>query len=212
MIRRERADMKLLKSVLVLLVLLLGVVVKAQTGQGEIENWVEVRGICAEERRGELIQIEVADAITEIIVNPDATLRAWAWYVGEAKSRRFWIDAENSYVAVTAFVGGGGFPVNTYFLGSLDDCESADVAPVYAPESNECLGIAFTDFVNMIGYEPIETGFVVDGLFYNFNERLSFIVPVDAVWVWDLYVDGRLVLRFEQDEGSACHVSEVYPQ
>lgn len=180
----------------------------AQTGQGEIENWVEARSICAEAGR-ELIEVSVSDAITEIIISPsDPLAPALAWYVGEAKTWRFWIDSTSSdYVSITAFVGGMGFSVDEIFLGNKQDCDSAS-----GDRMNECLGMSRDDFVQRINYLPIEEGFVVDGAFYHYHGNLSFLVPTSARWTWDLYADGRHVLRFEQTEAMPCTVTEVYPQ
>jgi hypothetical protein len=201
--------MKAIKGFLFILILLAAGIVSAQTGQGEIENWAEVRGICTEAGQ-ELIEVTVSDAITEIIISPDASEVAWAWYPGEEKSRSFWIDDANRFVSITIFVGGLGFTGETYWLGNSQPCEHDEgvlVSPVY-----ECLGIGLADFVDAIGYRPESDGFVVDGNFYHFHETLSFIVPEDAVWVWDLYVDGRHVLRFEQSAAMRCTITAIYPQ
>jgi hypothetical protein len=99
-----------------------------------------------------------------------------------------------------------------YELGNVAECDDGNTPPMDTEPMNECLGIPFADFVNMIGFTPSDTGFIVDGLFYNFHETLSFIVPEDAVWQWDLYVDGLHVLTFEQSEIMECAVTEVYPQ
>lgn len=180
------------------------------SAQDTPDNWFEVRGICAEDGR-ELIEVTVSSDVTEVVIIPsDPQANAIFWYPGETKTRRYWIDnVVNSSLYIAAFYGGGAL---RHQLGNVPDCEDGNVpSPISNEPRNECLGIPLVDFVNMIGFTPVEEGFVVDGNFYNFHETLSFLVPVDAVWVWDAYVDGHHVLRFEQTADSACAVIEVYP-
>ena len=200
-----------MKQILILIVLLFaGGIISAQTGEGDIENWAEIRGVCAEDGR-ELVEVSVDGTVDTIVVYGDADETTSIWYVGETKTRRFWFETENNiYVQAIVFVGGGSFYSDAYSLDSNRDCDTLPPEP--NEPVNECLGIPFADFVNMIGFEPVSDGFVVDGLLYNFHDTLSFIVPESTVWAWDLYVDGYHVLRFEQSEDTHCAVTGVYPQ
>lgn len=75
--------------------------------------------------------------------------------------------------------------------------------PLASQPVNECLG------VNPLSLGLAAQGiFTVDGNAYHYADNLSFFVPIDAVWHWDLWVDGQLVLRFEQTATEACHIIE----
>lgn len=80
-----------------------------------------------------------------------------------------------------------------------------DDGQLFSQSVNECLNI-----------NPLSLGlparglFMVDGNEYQYADNLSFFVPPDAVWHWDLWVDEQLVLSFEQTATEACHVTEVF--
>lgn len=194
--------MKTIKGFLVIFALLVAQFVSAQ------DNWFEVEGICIDEEGQELIEISVGPEVSEIVIIPsDPQSNAINWLPGETRTRRFWIDNDSTWIYVAAFYGGGAA---RFDLGNSQPCQS-----ISAEESvpmNECLGIATSEFIGAIGFEPIENGFVVDGIFYNFHETLSFFVPEDTIWTWDLYVDGRHVLSFEQSAEMPCTVTAIYPQ
>jgi hypothetical protein len=177
--------MKAILALLLVFVLLVGAAMALDEG-------VSARGICAEDGR-ELVEISVADEVTEVVVIPsDPQTNAIYWYPGETKTRRFWIDDESDSVYISAFGDGGNMGVVTYRLGSAGQCGRSAAPEI---ERNECLGMAYDDFVNMIGFVPNEAGFVVDGNSYSFNDTLTFLVPVDAVCGWAacaaLRADGR---------------------
>jgi hypothetical protein len=83
----------------------------------------------------------------------------------------------------------------------FDLCENPETEqnPPYIPTGIECLGMDW----------PGAGEFVVDGNSYSFDNHLSFIVPFDAIWSWQLFIDEHLVLTFEQTEPGNCHI--VYP-
>lgn len=191
-----------MKAVYGLLVLLLALVV----GVVDAQNWFSVRGICQEDGR-ELIEVSVSEGVSEIVIIPDdSQANAISWMVGETKTRRFWFGIENESLYVAAFFGGGG---QRYELGNAPDCENN--APVEEPR-NECLGMSYVDFIAAIGFEPADDFFVVDGNDYAYHDNLSFMVPIDDVWSWDLYADGVHVLTFAQGEDAPCAVTVIYPQ
>lgn len=202
-----KALMKISSLWIVLILLNLSYLIYAQTGEGEIENWVEARVICTTTDNW-LLQVEVSANVSAVYLFPDVS-GAWVWFIGEAKTRRFWVDKDNQNVSIRVEVGEmGDYSADSVFLEDAAVCEISDASVAM----NECLGIALADFIAMTNYEPLGDGFEVDGQAYYFHENLSFFVPVDAVWQWDLYVDGRHLLRFEQNEISECRVTEVYPQ
>lgn len=90
------------------------------------------------------------------------------------------------------------FPNEPYHhFQRFDLCESPEAEqPDYIPTGIECLGIDW----------PGAGEFVVDGHIYTFNNHLSFIVPHDAIWRWELFIDNQWVLTFEQTEPGNCHI------
>lgn len=189
-----------------LLVLLLVVLTFPLAGQ-DIENWISVSAVC---RQGEsiLYSVQVSDAITEVALFPSMN-GGWLWFVGESKTRRLWISAENEYLAYSAFVNGGLSERGEVLWDGAPDCERS-AAP--APQMNECLGLSVAELIASTGYTPESAVFVVDGHEYSFGDNLSFFVPIEAVWEWDLYIDDRHLLSFAQGEGTACAITAFYPQ
>lgn len=195
--------MKAIKAFLVIFVLLL----IGSRAAAQDENWFEIRGVCAEEGR-ELIEIEAGPDVTEIVIIPsDPQTNAINWLPGATRTRRFWIDNDSTWIYVAAFYGGGA---ERFDLGNSRPCQEAPVGEIIP--MNECLGITTADFIAAIGFQPIENGFTVDGIFYNFHETLSFLVPEEAIWSWDLYVDSLHVASFEQTADSPCSITAIYPQ
>lgn len=86
---------------------------------------------------------------------------------------------------------------------SIPDCgETHNPFPVLTEEGLECLAVPYPG----AGY------FTVDGNDYYYHNALSFIVPLDAIWRWELYIEGQLILVFEQTEYGNCHITEDYRQ
>lgn len=80
---------------------------------------------------------------------------------------------------------------------SEDDMESNPAIPM-----NECLGL------NPLDYGMPATGvFTIDNIEYPYADNLSFIVPMDAIWTWELYHEGNLVLIFAQDFDKPCYIA-----
>lgn len=80
-------------------------------------------------------------------------------------------------------------------------CDTANTPPQIP--MNECLGIA-PSAVNL----PDTGIFTVDGIEYAYDGNLSFLVPTDIAWQWDLWHEGNYVLSFAQDEDMPCQIIE----
>lgn len=98
------------------------------------------------------------------------------------------------------FPKGGVFVwMNMDALGLADvgevECNGDNNAQPYTNPMNECLGF----------YAPV-TEFIVDGVTYAAGSDgwVSFLVPRDAVWTWEVTVDGWTG-RYQQTETEECH-------
>lgn len=81
-------------------------------------------------------------------------------------------------------------------------CDTASTPPIQIP-MNECLGIA-PSALNL----PESGVFMVDSIEYAYNGNLSFLVPTDIIWQWDLWHEGSYILSFAQDEDMPCRIIE----
>lgn len=72
---------------------------------------------------------------------------------------------------------------------------------IFVEPLNECLGIS----PESVGL-PNEGVFTVDNRDYAYNSNLSFAVPQDAIWQWDLFHEGNYVLSFAQSEDIPCGI------
>ena len=108
-------------------------------------------------------------------------------------------QAENAYVASK----NGVWYLVVWELVDVPCAEEATEEAGNSPSINECLNVD----PYLLGLAPSGV-FVVDGLEYTYADNLSFFVPTDAIWHWDMWVDGVIVASFEQTEETACHVIE----
>lgn len=79
------------------------------------------------------------------------------------------------------------------------DCRNPRV-PEATEIGKECLGIPY----------PGQGVFTIDGNEYSYHESLSFVVPLDAIWRWELLINGELILLFEQTAPGNCQITEDY--
>lgn len=110
--------------------------------------------------------------------------------------------------------GDSGFdPVWQYEISPAVRCGDGE-APiaVNAPLYNCLEGISEETIKALLGYTPTRSAFKVDNTLYPYGWELSFLVDADVRWRWDLYVDDKHIITFEQREDMPCQVVELYPQ
>lgn len=175
----------------------------------DTENWLSVINLCGDSVRHQ-IEVTVNAAITEVIITPsDPQSPALFWYPEATLVRRFWLSAESTYIYISAFYDGGNAAAFRFALVS-DDCANTPIPP--SEPMNECLGLSLEELIAQTAYTPHTAVFMVDAQEYSFGDYLSFLVPETAIWQWDLYMDNRHLLTFEQSEATPCQITAFYPQ
>lgn len=106
----------------------------------------------------------------------------------------------SGYLVVHSQVGAQDFHYNVAIPSPLIDCADYHFVRFPIPEGLECLGLPY----------PGQGYFVVDGNEYFYDNSLGFVVPFDAIWRWELFINGELILVFEQTEYGNCRVTEDY--
>lgn len=183
-----------MKKFLILICLILQIaIVLAQ----DSENWASARG-CKNENSYSVL-VSVSEAITTVILNPIAEESTIVWNPNGASTKAFNVSLENEWVEVLVFVDSGHWPIDAVIFEDIEDCVGTPY--IFVEPLNECLGIS-PESVDL----PNEGVFTVDNRDYAYNGNLSFLVPQDAIWQWDLFHEGNHVLSFAQSEDSPCGI------
>lgn len=194
--------MKTLRNILLVLILVLVAgIASAQTFDFDGNpNWsgddrYSFRYVCSTDTE-DIYEFSSSDAESAWTFVPQGDGGETTYVTGTANRMRITYPTPSRAVLIY----NGLYPIATVAAGDKE-CAEADT---YVPILNECLGITMPDHAGGT--------FVIDGHSYTIGTdgAMSFLIPQEIVWAWDLYIGDTLVLRFEQTQEATCHIVEWY--
>jgi hypothetical protein len=179
-----------MKKLILIALISIGISAQAQVSYFEIVRFCEADSAY-------LLTVTTAPEVYEITIMPSHTATIEA-PIDSAGRYRFAIPKANEWAELRVLAPNPQIAPMLYFDDALD-CEKTELAHESIP-MNECLGLS----AESLGL-PVTGVFQVDGNEYTYSDNLSFLVPMNSVWLWN-FSAYEISFQFAQGEGEACHI------